>query len=295
MVRLWFWISAARPKARNGASSAKARSTTHSCTCHRWPKRPTWICISRCGCFLGLNLNCYMSCCASRRSSTAGAEHRSARREDGLRSSMRNIVAIAGFLLSASLVAGAPKLVYVKKDNRERTILASLETSGLPTLRGTWYYIGRFDNQNGEGFDTVYPPEKEIDLTKTYTGKDEEKVKWQEFKRFRIARVNDLKLFRQNAYACIYLFHEVEVEEETVLPVSLGSDDTLTLWLNGERLVAENVHRAAAPDQSQTVLKLKRGKNRLLVKVCNDDGEWGFYIRPMFPPALEATFNARLA
>jgi hypothetical protein len=60
---------------------------------------------------------------------------------------MRNIVAIAGFLLSASLVAGAPKLVYVKKDNRERTILASLEASGLPTLRGTWYYIGPFDNQ----------------------------------------------------------------------------------------------------------------------------------------------------
>ena len=177
---------------------------------------------------------------------------------------MRNIIAIAGFLLSASLVAGAPKLVYVKKDNRERTIVASLEASGLPTLRGTWYYIGRFDNQNGEGFDTVYPPEKEIDLTKTYTGKDEEKVKWQEFKRFRIARVNDLKLFRQNAYACIYLFHEVEVKEETVLPISLGSDDTLTLWLNGERLVAENVHRAAAPDQSQTVLKLKPGKNRMI-------------------------------
>ena len=132
---------------------------------------------------------------------------------------MRNIVAMAGFLLSASLVAGAPKLVYVKKDSREPTILASLEASGLPTLRGTWYYIGPFDNQNGEGFEAAYPPEKEIDLTKTYAGKDQEKVKWQEFKRFRIARVDDLKLFRQNAYACIYLFHEIEVKEAIALQV----------------------------------------------------------------------------
>jgi hypothetical protein len=207
---------------------------------------------------------------------------------------MRNTIALAVLLLSASLADAAAKLVYVKKGNRERTILASLEASGLPTLRGTWHYIGPFDNQNGEGFDAVYPPEREIDLTRTYTGKDQEKVRWQEFKRFRIARVNDLKLFPQNAYACIYLFHEIEVKEATVLPVSLGSDDTLTLWLNGERLVTENVHRAAAPDQSQTVLKLKPGKNQVLVKVCNDDGEWGFYIRPMFPPALEASFNARL-
>ena len=35
------------------------------------------------------------------------------------------------------------------------------------------------------------------------------------------------------------------------LPISLGSDDTLTVWLNGEKLLAENVYRAAAPDQDR--------------------------------------------
>ena len=38
------------------------------------------------------------------------------------------------------------------------------------------------------------------------------------------------------------------------LPVSLGSDDTLTVWLNGQKLLAQNVHRAAAPDAIRTHL-----------------------------------------
>jgi hypothetical protein len=187
-----------------------------------------------------------------------------------------------------------PKLVYVNKANRDETILASLKASGLPTFAGKWYYIGPFDNTDNEGFDTIYPPEREIDLKKTYTGKDDEKVAWKEYPNFRIGRIVDLKRFRQNEHVCAYLFHEIEVKLAQTLPVSLGSDDTLTVWLNGEKLVAENVHRPAAPDQNKALLKLKAGKNKLLVKVCNHDGEYAFYIRPMFPPVLEAALNQRL-
>jgi hypothetical protein len=90
------------------------------------------------------------------------------------------------------------------------------------------------------------------------------------------------------------LYHEIEVKEALALPVTLGSDDTLTVWLNGQRLVAQNVERSAAPDQDRATLKLKPGKNQLLVKVCNFSGEWAFYIRPAFPPALEAELAKRL-
>ena len=37
---------------------------------------------------------------------------------------------------------------------------------------GPWYYIGPFSNDGNEGFKTAYPPEKEIDLNKTYPGKN---------------------------------------------------------------------------------------------------------------------------
>ena len=39
-----------------------------------------------------------------------------------------------------------------------------------PLLLGKWHYIGPFANSRNQGFDTAYPPEKEIDLKKKYAG-----------------------------------------------------------------------------------------------------------------------------
>jgi len=197
-------------------------------------------------------------------------------------------------LLALLATAAPPMLVYEKKASREETILASLKASGLPTLEGKWYAIGPFDNTDKQGFDTEYPPEKEINLTKTYKGKEGKDVAWKEFTEFKVAKMNNLARYQNNTDTCVYLFHEVEVKEAIDLPVSLGSDDTLTLWLNGKKLVEENVYRPAAPDQNFATLKLQAGKNRILVKVCNGGGGWEFYVRPMFPKSLEAQFEKKL-
>jgi len=47
-----------------------------------------------------------------------------------------------------------------------------LKASGLPALDGTWHYIGPFDYSS---FEQVDPPEKEIDLLKSYPGRDRRK------------------------------------------------------------------------------------------------------------------------
>jgi hypothetical protein len=199
------------------------------------------------------------------------------------------------FGLTAVGAAAPPPLVYEKKPSREETILASLKATGLPTLDGKWYYIGPFENAGGQGFEAAYPPEKEIDLKKTYEGKGDRKIAWKEFTGFKVAAVNNLAKFDISDDCAIYLYQEVEVKEPVDLPVSLGSDDTLTLWLNGKQLVSENASRPAAADQNHATLKLKAGKNQLLVKICNSAGEWGFYIRPDFPETYQAKFEAKLA
>jgi glucose/arabinose dehydrogenase len=198
-----------------------------------------------------------------------------------------------GVLAGTFAASAAPKLVYVKKKTREDTIVASLTASGLPTLTGKWHYIGPFDWSN-ESVNTAYPPEKEVDFKKTYVGKGGVTAAWKEFSRFRVGHANNLKFFAHNDNSYVYLYHEIEVKEKQVLPVSLGSDDSLSLWLNGELLLANNAVRSVAPDQDHATLKLKPGKNRLLVKVGNIGGDWAFYIRPMFPAALEAKLESRL-
>ena len=64
---------------------------------------------------------------------------------------------------------------------------------------------------------------------------------------------------------------------------SLGSDDALRVWLNGELLLSENVRRGPAPDQNRVTLNLRPGENTLVCKVINDGGPGGFYFRADVP------------
>ena len=145
---------------------------------------------------------------------------------------------------------------------------------------GTWYYAGPFDNPGGRGFQTRYPPEQGIDLSKKYVGKNGKEVVWREGK-FTDGQVNTLALFGPEAddNSAVYLYRELDFGGAVELPVSLGSDDTLTVWLNRRQLLAENAARGCAPDQNKLVLKLHAGRNALLLKICNGSGEFAFYFR----------------
>lgn len=149
-----------------------------------------------------------------------------------------------------------------------------------PLLLGKWSYIGPFPNAGGQSFNAVYPPEKEINLQAKYAGKNGQQAIWREGK-FPDGQVNNLALFRPdcNSDAVVYLHREIECTRPMELPISLGSDDSLAVWLNGRKLLAENVGRACAPDQNRAVLKLKAGKNSLLMKIGQGGGEWAFYFQ----------------
>src|SRR5438128_2405749 len=94
------------------------------------------------------------------------------------------LLAPAALALAVPLAPAQSKLAYVKKQTRTDTVLATLRANGLPTLEGTWHSIGPFNNSRPEDFDTPYPPEKEIDLVKTYPGKGGKQVGWKVFPQF---------------------------------------------------------------------------------------------------------------
>jgi len=161
-----------------------------------------------------------------------------------------------------------------------------------PLELADWHTIGPFDNGGQQGFNRAYPPEKEVDYAKKYPGKGGE-VKWQKGN-FTDGQVNSLAIFepQHNNDSVIYLAREITCNAPQELPISLGSDDTLTVWLNGEKIHSENVYRGAAPDQALLNLKLKEGKNTLLLKICQGNGDWGFYFaaKKTVPPAVTWEF-----
>jgi hypothetical protein len=173
--------------------------------------------------------------------------------------------------------------------NKGNVAPVNAATPNAPKL-SKWHICGPFDNANGTaGFDTVYPPEKEINLQATYTGKANQKVAWKEAA-FADNQINDIAaLFpkaedKENAVA--YLYRELDYGTAVELPVSFGSDDTLTVWLNGEKLISANVQRNCEPDQHLVTLKLKPGKNQLLLKVGQGSGQWSYYYNTKGAPSV---------
>ena len=54
--------------------------------------------------------------------------------------------------------------------------------------------------------------------------------------------------------------------------------------LNGNRVIQDPSYRGCAPDQNLAKLSLKAGKNDLLIKIGQGDGDWAFYFNIGAPP-----------
>ena len=163
---------------------------------------------------------------------------------------------------------------------------------------GKWFYCGPFDNTNRAGFNTAYPPEAQVDLKAEYAGKGGAKVGWKEGK-FTDGQVNSLTILPDNNNVSCYLYREFFSGGAADLPASFGSDDSLVVFLNGQKVLAEDVDRGCAPDQNKAVLKLKPGKNKLLIKIGQGTGDFAFYFKAEAPlqstPPLFENVTAKFA
>ena len=59
----------------------------------------------------------------------------------------------------------------------------------------------------------------------------------------------------------------------------MGSDDGIKIWLNGELVNDKWIRRISRIDDDIVPLRLKKGKNQLLIKIQNATGDWSFIYR----------------
>ena len=77
------------------------------------------------------------------------------------------------------------------------------------------------------------------------------------------------------AYALTY----VKVPRDTEAVVSLGTDDGCVLWVNDEELLRAPDPRPPAPGQNKVPVTFRKGWNKILLKVGQVGGGWGFYLQ----------------
>lgn len=184
-------------------------------------------------------------------------------------------------------------LGYARDAEQIEKIAAKLKDLGVSTDLAvvfgwvrTWKVIGPFDNANREGYDRVYPPEKEVNLSATYPGKSGD-VRWQDLiSKDDFGKIDANIPLGKLKETIAYCYTEVLSEKAQTVELRLGCKNAWKVWLNGQLLFGrDEYHRGAEIDQYRLTGQLKAGKNTILVKLGQNEQkedwtvEWEFQLR----------------
>ena len=164
---------------------------------------------------------------------------------------------------------------------------------------GDYYVVGGFDNEGKSGCDTDFGPEAAtLNLSATYAGAKGRQVSWRRLAFSPTEGYVDLgSAVRPNREAVAYALTWLEAPAETRVALGVGTSGAFRLWVNGEKVSSSDHYNVPRPDQSRVSVRLRKGLNRVLIKVCQESGPLGFYLRrdpaarlrptlPSTPPAL---------
>jgi len=139
-----------------------------------------------------------------------------------------------------------------------------------------WALSEDFDNKNGLGFGKAYPPETAA-----------ERKDWKAAQSSATYGTMDLNAAigkKMNAVA--YASAILEAEAELPAEIRVASQNALKIYLNGKEIFArEEYHHGTKMDQHVAKVTLAKGKNSILLKVCQNDmpydwaQAWGFAAR----------------
>ena len=169
---------------------------------------------------------------------------------------------------------------YRHQDTWQKTVQASLEALSLerakagpsaPLLFGDWLSIGPFKAISKNAFTESFPPETEFIPGKSYLNSTLRWIPRPEW------RDGTTVMFDPSDFSAMYLTRSIEAGGDTTLSISLGSDDGIKVWFDGKQVLQHDASRGVEPDQETLELSVPRGNHRLLLKINNGQGPWGFY------------------
>jgi cellulose synthase operon protein C len=206
----------------------------------------------------------------------------------------------------AALADEAPDLSRIAADlarvaedrsaHPEVSALARLKLADLEKARGNpqrsaallrrlgfvqaWRIAGPFDDEGKRGFDAAYPPEQGIDLAAPMPGKVRE-VSWRELPAEAVADgfVHLGAALRPSREVVGYALAVVEAPRDERVRLWFGGSGAAKVLVNGAVAVADAGYHPARLDQRAADVSLRKGPNRILVKLCHQSGRFGFYLR----------------
>ncbi|MBI3185429.1 MAG: DUF3857 domain-containing protein [Myxococcales bacterium] len=143
-----------------------------------------------------------------------------------------------------------------------------------------YWVVGGFDNEGKAGCNTTHGPEgAAIDLQATYPTRGRE-AGWRRLTAATPDGFVDLStLVRPSSETVAYALTFLEAPEEARVQLWVGASGAFRLWVNGQPVASEDRYNLPNPDQARVQVRLRKGPNRVLLKVCHERGPLGFYLR----------------
>ena len=169
----------------------------------------------------------------------------------------------------------------------------------------TWHLVGSFDNKDMKGFDVAYGPENDVEnvnLEATYNGLEGAEAKWKKVSTVDNAgNVNLNELIGKVKGATVYAYTTFRTDDEKNAQFRIGTANATKIWLNGKLVMSNEIyHNSNSIDKFIGDVTLAKGKNEILIKVCQNEQtqpwaqDWQFQFRiceksgkaiPEFTPA----------
>jgi tetratricopeptide (TPR) repeat protein len=142
-----------------------------------------------------------------------------------------------------------------------------------------WYVLGGFDNDGKNGCDNDFGPEKTLDLGAKYESKGAT-LSWHKLSQQSRNGYIDLgATLRPNQAAVGYALTYLKSDRARDVTLSLGTSGGYRLWVNGQLASKSDRYNDPRIDQQRLAITLRPGFNRVLLKVCQDHGMFGFVMR----------------
>ncbi len=166
---------------------------------------------------------------------------------------------------------------FYRDNNMPEKAEAHIQKTGF-IIEDAWLTLAPFDNTHAIGYGTAYIPEDatQIDITQKYDGIDEQ-IRWQ--KSTDDVLNGYISLGDDVDWGVGYAFATVISPDEREVLLKFDSDDQGKIWLNGEQIFKHTKSFSAVIDNYTIPATLNAGENSILVKVCEEEGGWGFYLR----------------
>ncbi|MEX2382310.1 MAG: hypothetical protein WD490_08005 [Opitutales bacterium] len=135
----------------------------------------------------------------------------------------------------------------------------------------TWYMIGPWQRPRVDSFETLFPPETDVDLDATYEGKlhpatrEPIELKWR-FVQSENVRINPPDETSDSVY---YAYTELYSEVAMDVLLAIGADDASKVWINDLVVYQDNALSGWRPDEGFRRVLLKPGYNKVLVRLEN--------------------------